>query len=440
MTNIIGGSIPPCNNQLSVTKNRGNVTQEQERIWANQLSACLSRHKQKTYSKPKVFKSYPFANTNVSRMAVVFFGEFLLERPPECESLPVSGGSVSAGSFKVKRDDFYKVDKETGEQKARELRVKYGVARFGDYHPTHDIELEYVRDSKGNILDGGKQTPASFRIFDHLVSWSDTRLVSSITVGSQDVFISNSVLGGRSQRGGGVRGKIVEWSDKSRSRCERHIRNVPDGSIKYFLTLTYPSEFSNDGVRIKRDLAAMRKRLRRMGVRDDIWFLEFQNRGAPHYHLYLGQCPTGNLERGIKACANAWYEIVGSGDPKHLKFTLGLCGGKNKPCLEPMRNPHAASYYAVKYVVKANQKKVPDAYKNVGRFWGFGGQLKPVFVTYWARGYDACRAGVKMIKLWKFAKFGGFVGEGLTLYSATLRGCDTEWLNQLFDYSGWCPD
>jgi hypothetical protein len=45
-----------------------------------------------------------------------------------------------------------------------------------------------------------------------------------------------------------------------------------------------------------------------------------------------------------------------------------------------------------------------------------------------------------MIKLWKFAKFGGFVGEGLTLYSATLRGCDSGWLDQLFDYSGWCPD
>ena len=106
-----------------------------------------------------------------------------------------------------------------------------------------------------------------------------------------------------------------------------------------------------------------------MGVSDDIWFLEFQpNRGAPHFHLYLGQCPMNNIEKGIKACAHAWFEIVGSGDPKHLKFTLGGYG--NKPCLEYMRNPHAASYYAVKYVVKADQKDVPDAYTNVGRFWG----------------------------------------------------------------------
>lgn len=276
---------------------------------------------------------------------------------------------------------------------------------------------------------------------EYLKEWSDVRLVSTVSVGVQDVFITNNIVGGKAQVGGGLRSTITEWSKKSRARCEKHIRNCPDGSIKYFLTLTYPREFSNDGVRIKRDLSTMRKRLRRMGVRDDIWFLEFQMRGAPHFHLYLGQCPTGNLEKGIKACANAWYEIVGSGDPKHLKFTLGQCGGKNKPCLEIMRNPHAASYYAVKYVVKADQKKVPSEYLNVGRFWGWGGKLKPVYESYFARGYAACKAGVSMIALWKFAKFGGYVDKDLTLYSATLRGGSSgDWLEKLMQYSGWCPD
>ena len=119
---------------------------------------------------------------------------------------------------------------------------------------------------------------------------------------------------------------------------------------------------------------------------------------------------------------------------------MGEFGGKNKPCLEPMRNPHAASYYAVKYVVKASQKDVPPEYQNVGRFWGYGGQLKPIFVTYWARGHDSCKAGVKMIRWWKYVKFGGFVGEGLTLYSATLRGCSADFLGSLMASTGWCPD
>lgn len=380
MANSITGGIPSFNPQPSVFD--GISTPEQEKQWASEIESCWLRHQEKKYT-------------------------------PTDKSEP----------YKAEFDEW---------DESRNLRIKYGVARFSDYHPTADIEWEYV--------NGKKQIRSDQIQFECLDSWSDARLVSQITIGTQDVFISNSIAGGRTQKGGGVRGRITEWSKKSRANCEKHIRNVKDGAIKYFLTLTYPSEFTNDGIRIKRDLSAMRKRLRRMGVHDDIWFLEFQYRGAPHFHLYLGQCPMNNLEKGIKACANAWYEIVGSGDPKHLKFTLGLCGGKNKPCLELMRNPHAASYYAVKYVVKADQKEVPEAYMNVGRFWGYGGDLKPVFETYWARGHDACKAAVKMIKIWKFAKFGGFVGEGLTLYSATLRGCDMGMLDQLMGKYGWCPD
>lgn len=379
MTKIIEGSIPQGNRLQSVKL--GNVNPEQEKVWAEKLTECLKRYTEKNYTK-----------TSKSITCSQVFDEWDSER---------------------------------------NLRINYGMARFSDYHPTSDIEWEYKNGSK-EIRGDQKQ-------FQSLSDWSDSRLVSEITIGSQDVMISTKVAGGKTQKGGGVRSSIIEWSKKSRARCEKHIRNVPDGTIKYFLTLTYPADFSNDGVRIKRDLSAFRKRLRRMGVRDDIWFLEFQpDRGAPHFHLYLGQCPTGNLDGGIKACANAWFEIVGSGDPKHLIFTLGNYG--NKPCLEPMRNPHAASYYAVKYVVKSSQKDVPEAYKNVGRFWGYGGDLKPVYQVYYARGHDMCKAAVKMVRLWKFVKFGGYVQEGLTLYSATLRGCTMGELLQLYEFGGWSPD
>ena len=63
-----------------------------------------------------------------------------------------------------------------------------------------------------------------------------------------------------------------------------------------------------------------------------------------------------------------------------------------------------------------------------------------MYSVYYARGSEMCRAGVAMVKMWKFAKFGGFVAEGLTLYSATLRGCSESWLDALFEHSGWCPD
>jgi hypothetical protein len=269
---------------------------------------------------------------------------------------------------------------------------------------------------------------------EYLHNWSDNRMVSEITVGAQDVFISSTLRGGRPQAGGGVRGKVKEWSKQSRSRCERHIRNVSEGAIKAFLTLTYPEDYSNDGKRIKRDLATMIKRLKRMGVIDGIWFLEFQKRGAPHFHCFLSQWPNG----GSDAVAKAWYEVVGSGDEKHLRWHKGGLSGR--PCLEWMRKPHAASYYASKYAVKADQKTVPVLYQNVGRFWGYWGDLKPVYQTYYSRGSESCAAAVRMIATWKFAKFGGVVGSDLVLYSATLRGCSPLELDQLFESSGWIPD
>jgi hypothetical protein len=277
-----------------------------------------------------------------------------------------------------------------------------------------------------------KPTPQDF---NHLLSdWNDARIVSEVIIGAQDVQVKATVRGGRPQLGGGVRGSITEWSKKSRARCERHIRNVPDGSILAFLTLTYPSEFTNDGKEVKRDLAVMVKRLKRMGVVGGIWFLEFQKRGAPHVHCFINTWPTG----GASAVAKAWYEVVGSGDEKHLHWHEGRLSGR--PCLELMRVPHAASFYACKYAVKSEQKDVPEAYLNVGRFWGSWGGLKPVYEYYYARGSAMARAAVDMVRIWKAVKFGGHVGQGLSLYSATLRGCSVDDLISLYGSSGWCPD
>lgn len=300
----------------------------------------------------------------------------------------------------------------------------------------------YLKKKQAYTFDenGQRVLHDNHRMFDQFVDWSDMRLVSEITVGVQDVFVTNTLRGGRPQQGGGLRGAITEFSEKSRARCEKHIRNLPTGSIKYFLTLTYPAGWSNDGVRIKRDLATMVKRLKRMGFGGLVWVLEFQSRGAPHFHLWLDRGFGGDIDEGIKLCANAWYEVVGSGNPNHLKVHMGLAGGGNKPCLEVVRNEHAPSYYAVKYCTKAEQKTVPEAYYNVGRFWGYCGDLKPAYQTFFARGEAACRAAVEMIKNWRMAKWGGVVTGEPVMYSATFRGCTPEFLSELFDHSGWCPD
>lgn len=205
--------------------------------------------------------------------------------------------------------------------------------------------------------------------------------VETITIqkGVQDVIIRHSVKNGAipNHAGGGKRGVIKELTRGAIKRLKLTARNVPEGSFKAFLTLTYPESFPTDGIKVKRDLSVMRKWLRRHGVGGGFWFLEFQARGAPHFHLFISNYPLC----GVQGVAEAWYRIVGSGDPKHLDWHLGKLSGRS--CLEYVRKPHAASFYATKYASKQEQKLVPVNYNNVGRFWGTFGNMKPVwtFIT-----------------------------------------------------------
>jgi hypothetical protein len=155
------------------------------------------------------------------------------------------------------------------------------------------------------------------------------------------------------------RGVIRMLSAGARRRMVFSARNV--AGLKNLLTLTYPGEFSQDGRRVKRDLAAIRKWLTRRGLAG-WWFLEFQERGAPHFHVFLtGEC-------AYREVSEAWYRIVGSGDERHLRAGTRI---------ERVRCEHAASAYAAKESSKMAQKQVPAEYRSVGRFWGLFGGLRP---------------------------------------------------------------
>jgi hypothetical protein len=196
----------------------------------------------------------------------------------------------------------------------------------------------------------------------------------TLQIGSQDVVVKHKISGGSipNHAGGGKRGRITRLSKASIKRMKLASRNVPEGAFQAFVTLTYPDDFPTDGLKVKRDLSVFRKWLKRRGI-GAFWFLEFQKRGAPHYHLFLSSYPLG----GVQAVAKAWFRIVGSRDPKHLAWHLGQLSGRS--CLEYVRKPHVASYYATKYAAKQEQKDVPADYANVGRFWGMFGAIRPVW-------------------------------------------------------------
>ncbi len=149
------------------------------------------------------------------------------------------------------------------------------------------------------------------------------------------------------------RSKIVKFSKRSARRLRHVIRNSED-KWKTFITLTYPAEFPCNGRETKEHLNAFLQFLRRKGIKY-VWVLEFQERGAPHYHIIASDyIPKKEL-------SERWYKIVGSGDEKHLRAGTQIQAIKSKR--------HLYGYLS-NYIKKLDQKIPPKKFENVGRFWG----------------------------------------------------------------------
>lgn len=213
------------------------------------------------------------------------------------------------------------------------------------------------------------------------------------------------------------RGEITMFSKKSRMRLAFVASNTRV-VFKTMVTLTYPKEWSNDGKNVKKHLHEFLKWCRRRFASPSyLWFLEFQKRGAPHIHLLLDcPMPQDKAQRlDVYACVSVrWYAIVGSNDEKHL-----LAGTR----VERIRKPDGAARYCLKYAYKTKQKCVPDAYRNVGRFWGCSRGVTPKDVRVWPMDEGSVRA---VLADWEFSPSPD------TLVYQTLYGC----ADKFRDYAG----
>jgi hypothetical protein len=173
--------------------------------------------------------------------------------------------------------------------------------------------------------------------------------------------------GGYTQNGGGTRGAINGFSKQSRKRLMQTLARVRDAGDVLFVTLTYPSVFPTEYTVYKRHLDTFCKALSRKSPGCGwVWRLEYQKRGAPHYHLLLfrfsPQIPISLLRRWIAA---TWYRIVASGDERHLR-----AGTQAKKC----DNRRKLYGYVSKYVAKPSENCDAPG-RHTGRFWGIGGEI-----------------------------------------------------------------
>jgi hypothetical protein len=200
------------------------------------------------------------------------------------------------------------------------------------------------------------------------------------------------------------RGRISEFSHESRHRLLTFVNSINRQELPpervWFVTLTYPGVWPEDPAEWKRHLQSLRKRLERVwGAKiPAVWKLEPQRRGAPHFHLLLlvpaewcqglhvigreaygerivTRWASGRLSKFRQWLSRAWFEVVDSGDERHLR------AGTN---CEPIEAWGKVAAYASKYLGKECRFHQPQGEPmQVGRYWGVW--HRPAFPIEWTK-------------------------------------------------------
>lgn len=186
-----------------------------------------------------------------------------------------------------------------------------------------------------------------------------------ITFAPAGSFASLKIKGVPARTAKHERGRIQNFSIRSRSRLMQKIAQLKRHNLPLFVTLTYPEDYPNDYKTYKYHLhhffIALRRRWERAGI---VWKLEYQQRGAPHFHLLMW-----GVEHNFRDdVARLWCKIVDSDDENHLKWHLGQLGNGNTHCVQEIRSWHGVRSYAAKYMAKLDERD-----DQCGRFWGVRG-------------------------------------------------------------------
>ncbi len=187
-------------------------------------------------------------------------------------------------------------------------------------------------------------------------------------------------------KGGGKRQRIEGFSDESRKRMIEFMHQITFTSLT-FVTLTYPSEYPRDFKVYKSHLKRFRQSVeRKYGKLKTVWRLEYQVRGAPHYHLLYLDPPF----IPVKELSEIWYKIVDSKDENHLK-----CGVDVKPVTD-WGDSGLVAHYVSKYAAKRTDDVTEVENGKTGRHWGYWNIEKAVPVEITLETREAERVSLVM--------------------------------------------
>lgn len=182
---------------------------------------------------------------------------------------------------------------------------------------------------------------------------------------------------------GGPRGVVSEFSPASRNRLLKFFARLDAHAWAVFITLTYMQDFPSPAV-AKTHLRAFEARLMYFAPGCSwVWRMEFQKRGAPHFHFVVFGLPF--LEK--KRVQEWWAEIIGA--PGERPFTR----------IEALKSRRKLTAYVSKYVAKVGggvdgfnllaylqdgefvHPVTGELSGSVGRWWGVGNRSKLPFAV-----------------------------------------------------------
>jgi len=176
-----------------------------------------------------------------------------------------------------------------------------------------------------------------------------------------------------------------------------------DVDFHSMITLTYGRSYPLDGRITKMHLNRFLTGYRRKFYGSYFWFIEFQKRGAPHFHVFSQvRSPSSGHRRRMSRlwCSSQGYKKGWMGYYSRLDSRSTRAGGadvftvnRRPEHWESFKSADGAIRYAAKYSLKMEQKEVPLGYANVGRFWGCSRELKPrqPVAAIWNAGEDEVR-------------------------------------------------
>lgn len=160
--------------------------------------------------------------------------------------------------------------------------------------------------------------------------------------------------------GGGRRNEIQGFSKGSRYRLFRLLHALRFERVT-FVTLTYGATYPDNGKRAKVHLKAFRRSFeRRYGSIPCIWRMEFQRRGAVHFHLLYLDAPF----LPVTDVQNIWYKAghiphnERFGNAVDLRVNSEKCPSK------------VIGHYLAKYISKPVGENDWGSKKGDGRIWG----------------------------------------------------------------------